>query len=177
MDLALGKSSGGAMRPCGDKLIASKLAEDSLLAMDRAHALFTIVTAVSVQLYSLLDSSGRLQESSRKYALLQATYLPKRKTVMTHHFNPFCFGHCTSAGAEMQGVFQVRRIIFYHAINKEYTRGQVRLAAGLARWIKIQIRDSAARRRCGPSCRKRQSHISQWSEPPLPAIRRSRSGH
>ena len=40
VDLPLGKSSGGATRPCRDKLFASKLAEDSLLAMDRAHALF-----------------------------------------------------------------------------------------------------------------------------------------
>lgn len=124
VDLPLGKSSGGATRPCRDKLFASKLAEDSLLAMDRAHALFTVVTAISVQLYSLLDSSGRLQESSRKHALLQATYLPRRKSVIPHHFNPFCFGYCTSAGSEMQGVFQVRRINFYHAINKEYARGQ-----------------------------------------------------
>ena len=124
VDFALGQPSGGATRPCGDKLIASNLAEDSLLAMDRAHALFTVVTAISVQLYSLLDSSGRLQELSRKHALLQATYLPRRKSVIPHHFNPFCFGYCTSAGAEMQGVFQVRRINFYHAINKEYTRGR-----------------------------------------------------
>ena len=124
VDLPLGKSSGGATRPCRDKLFASKLAEDSLLAMDRAHALFTVVTAISVQLYSLLDSSGRLQESSRKHALLQATYLPRRKSVIPHHFTPFCFGYCTSAGSEMQGVFQVRRINFYHAINKEYARGQ-----------------------------------------------------
>ena len=106
VDFALGKSSGGATRPCGNKLFASKLAEDSLLAMDRAHALFAVVTAISVQLYSLLDSSGRLQESSRKHALLQATYLPRRKSVMPHHFNPFWFGYCTSAGAEMQGLFK-----------------------------------------------------------------------
>ena len=86
MDLALGKSSGGATRPCGNKLFASKLAEDSLLTMDCAHALFTVVTAVSVQLYSLLDSSGHLQESSRKHALLQAAYLPRRKMVIAHHF-------------------------------------------------------------------------------------------
>lgn len=91
MDFALGQPSGGATRPCGDKLFASKLAEDSLLTMDRAHTLFTIVTAVSVQLYSLLDSSGRLQESSRKHALLQAAYVPRRKTVITHYFNPLCF--------------------------------------------------------------------------------------
>ena len=124
VDLALGKSSCGTSCPCGDKLIASKLAEDSLLTMDCAHALFTMVTAVSVQLYSLPDSSGRLQESSRKHALLQAAYLPRRKSVIPHYFNPFCFGYCTSAGAEMQGIFQVRRIIFYHAINKEYARGR-----------------------------------------------------
>lgn len=107
MDFALGQPSGGATRPCGDKLIASKLAEDSLLAMDCAHTLFTIVTAASVQLYSLLDSSGRLQESSRKHALLQAAYLPRRKSVIPHHFNPFRFGYCTSAGAVKQ-VFSVR---------------------------------------------------------------------
>ena len=61
-------------------------AEDRFLAMDRTHALFAIVTAVSVQLCSLLDSSGHLQESSRKHALLQAAYLPRRKMVIAHHF-------------------------------------------------------------------------------------------
>ena len=90
-----------------------------LLAMDRTHALFTIVTAVSVQLYSLLDSSGRLQESSRKHALLQATYLPRRKSVIPHHFNPFCFGYCTSAGGVKQ-VFSVRRAYqFFTRLFKE----------------------------------------------------------
>ena len=120
VDLPLGKSSGGATRPCRDKLFASKLAEDSLLAMDRAHALFTVVTAISVQLYSLLDSSGRLQESSRKHALLQATYLPRRKTVITHHFNPFCcLGYCTSAGGVKQ-VFSARRAYqFFTRLFKE----------------------------------------------------------
>lgn len=119
VNLALGKSSGGATRPRGDKLFASKLAEDSLLTMDCAHALFTVVTAISVQLYSLLDSSGRLQESSRKHALLQATYLPRRKSVIPHHFNPFCFGYCTSAGAEMQGVFPSQA---YHFLPRDKQR-------------------------------------------------------
>ena len=103
MDLPLGQPSGGTVLPREDIRFPSKLAEDSLLTMDRAHALFAVVTAISVQLYSLLDSSGRLQESSRKHALLQATYLPRRKTVITHHFNPFCFGYCTS----VEGVKQV----------------------------------------------------------------------
>ena len=62
-----------------------KLKEDRFLAMDRAHTLLTVVTAVSIHLCSLLDSSGRLQESSRKHALLQAAYLPRRKTAITHH--------------------------------------------------------------------------------------------
>ena len=120
MDFALGKSSGGATRPCGNKLFASKLAEDSLLTMDCAHALFTVVTAVSVQLYSLLDSSGRLQESSRKHALLQAAYLPRRRTVIAHHFNPFCcLGYCTSVEGIKQ-VFSVRRAYqFFTHLFKE----------------------------------------------------------
>ena len=86
MDLPLGQPSGGTVRPRGDELFAPKLAEDRFLAMNRTHALFVIVTAVSVQLCSLLDSSGRLQESSRKHALLQAAYLPRRKMVIAHHF-------------------------------------------------------------------------------------------
>ena len=104
MDLPLGQPSGGAVFPRKDILFSSKLAEDRFLAMDRTHALLTIVTAVSVQFYTLLDSSGRLQESSRKHALLQAAYLPGRKTVITHYFDPFwCLGYCTS----VEGVKQV----------------------------------------------------------------------
>ena len=86
MDLPLGQPSGGTVRPRGDELFAPKLAEDRFLAMNRAYTLLTIVTAVSVQLCSLLDSSGHLQESSRKHALLQAAYLPRRKMVIAHHF-------------------------------------------------------------------------------------------
>ena len=86
MNLPLGQPSGGAVFPRKDILFSSKLAEDRFLAMDGTHALLTIVTAVSVQLCSLLDSSGRLQESSRKHALLQAAYLPRRKMVIAHHF-------------------------------------------------------------------------------------------
>lgn len=108
MDLPLGQPSGGTVFPRKDVLFSSKLAEDRFLAVDRTHALFAIVTAVSVQLCSLLDSSGRLQESSRKHALLQAAYLPRRKTVIAHHFNPFCcLGYCTSAGGVKQ-VFSQR---------------------------------------------------------------------
>lgn len=40
---------------------------------------------------SLLDCSGRLQESSRKHALLQAAYLPRRKNTVAHSFSPFSF--------------------------------------------------------------------------------------
>ena len=72
--------------PMRRQTLRPQLAEDRFLAMDRTHALFAIVTAVSVQLCSLLDSSGHLQESSRKHALLQAAYLPRRKMVITHHF-------------------------------------------------------------------------------------------
>lgn len=96
------------MFPHKDILFSPKLAENRFLAVDRTHALFAIVTAVSVQSYSLLDSSGRLQESSRKRALVQAAYLPRRKTVITHYFNPFCcLGYCTSAGGVKQ-VFSER---------------------------------------------------------------------
>ena len=120
MDLPLGQPSGGAVFPRKDILFSSKLAEDRFLAMNRTHALFAMVTAVSVQLCSLLDSSGRLQESSRKHALLQATYLPRRKTVIAHHFNPFCcLGYCTSAWAVKQ-VFYVRRAYqFFTRLFKE----------------------------------------------------------
>ena len=81
---------------------------------------FAIVTAVSVQLCSLLDSSGRLQESSRKHALLQAAYLPRRKTVITHYFNPFCcLGYCTSVEGVKQ-VFSARRAYqFFTHLFKE----------------------------------------------------------
>ena len=108
------------MFPRKDIFLSPKLAEDLFLAMDRVHTLLTIVTAVSVQLCSLLDSSGRLQESSRKHALLQATYLPRRKTVIAHHFNPFCcLGYCTSAWAVKQ-VFYVRRAYqFFTRLFKE----------------------------------------------------------
>ena len=88
VDLSLGQPSDGAVFPGKGILFSSKLAENILLAMDRTHALFVIVTAVSVQLCSLLDRSGHLQESSRKHVLLQAAYLPRRKTVIAHHFNP-----------------------------------------------------------------------------------------
>ena len=116
MNLPLGQPSGRASCPCGDELFTSKLAENILLAVDRAHALLTIVTTVSVQLCSLLDSSGRLQESSRKHALLQAAYLPRRKMVITHHFNPFyCLGYCTSAEGVKQ-VFSDRRAYQFHML-------------------------------------------------------------
>ena len=120
VDLPFGQPSGGAACPCGDKLFAPKLAEDRFLAMDCTHALFAIVTAVSVQLCSLLDSSGRLQESSRKHALLQAAYLPRRKTVITHYFNPFCcLGYCTSVEGVKQ-VFSVQRAYqFFTHLFKE----------------------------------------------------------
>ena len=119
MDLPLGQPSGGTVFPRKDVLFSSKLAEDRFLAVDRTHALFALVTAVSVQLCSLLDSSGRLQESSRKHALLQAAYLPRRKTVIAHHFNPFCFGYCTSAEGIKQ-VFSARRAYqFFTRLNKE----------------------------------------------------------
>ena len=103
MNLPLGQPSGSAARPRRNELFASKLTENRFLVMDRTLTLLTVVTAASVQLYSLLDSSGRLQESARKHTLLQAAYLPRRKTVITHHFSPFCFGYCTSA----EGVEQV----------------------------------------------------------------------
>ena len=120
MDLSLGQPSGGAVFPRKDILFSSKLAEDRFLAMNRTHALFAIVTAVSVQLCSLLDSSGRLQESSRKHALLQAAYLPRRKTVITHYFNPFCcLGYCTSVEGVKQ-VFSARRAYqFFTHLFKE----------------------------------------------------------
>ena len=120
VDLSLGQPSGGAVFPRKDILFSSKLAEDRFLAMNRTHALFAIVTAVSVQLCSLLDSSGRLQESSRKHALLQAAYLPRRKTVITHYFNPFCcLGYCTSVKGVKQ-VFSVRRAYqFFTRLFKE----------------------------------------------------------
>lgn len=119
MDLPLGQPSGGAVFPRKDIFLSPKLAEDRFLAMNRAHTLLAIVTAVSVQLCSLLDSSGRLQESSRKHALLQAAYLPRRKTVIAHHFNPFCFGYCTSAEGIKQ-VFSARRAYqFFTRLNKE----------------------------------------------------------
>ena len=124
MDLPLGQPSGGTVRPRGDELFAPKLAEDRFLAMNRTHALLTIVTAVSVQLCSLLDSSGRLQESSRKHALLQVAYLPRRKTVITHYFNPFCcLGYCTSAGCIKQ-VFSARRAyqFFTHLFKDSHTK-------------------------------------------------------
>ena len=64
---------------------------DSRPAAPRAHAETNSSPPswrriVSVQLCSLLDSSGHLQESSRKHALLQAAYLPRRKMVIAHHF-------------------------------------------------------------------------------------------
>lgn len=72
-------------------------------------ALLTIVTAVSVQLRSLLDCSGHLQESSRKHVLLQATYLPRRKNTIAHSFGPFSFilAIVSLAEAEKQ-VFSLR---------------------------------------------------------------------
>ena len=120
VNLPLGQPSGGTVFPCKDVLFSSKLAEDRFLAMNRTHALFAMVTAVSVQLCSLLDSSGRLQESSRKHALLQAAYLPRRKTVIAHHFNPFCcLGYCTSVEGVKQ-VFSARRAYqFFTHLFKE----------------------------------------------------------
>ena len=120
VDLPFGQPSGGTVFPRKDILFSSKLAENLFLAMNRAHALFAIVTAASVQLCSLLDSSGRLQESSRKHALLQAAYLPRRKTVITHYFNPFCcLGYCTSVKGVKQ-VFSVRRAYqFFTRLFKE----------------------------------------------------------
>lgn len=107
MDFSFGKSSRGAVCPCKDVLFASDLAENLFFAMDRAFALLAIVTAVSVQLCSLLDSSGRLQESSRKCALLQAAYPARGKSVNAHYYGPPCFGYSTSGGVVMQ-VFSPR---------------------------------------------------------------------
>ena len=120
MDLSLGQPSGGTVFPRKDIFLSPKLTEDIFLAVDRAHALLTIVTVVSVQLCSLLVGSGRLQESSRKHALLQAAYLPRRKTVIAHHFNPFCcLGYCTSVEGIKQ-VFSVRRAYqFFTHLFKE----------------------------------------------------------
>ena len=50
MDLPLGQPSGGAMFPGKDILLSAKLEKNIFLAVDRSHALLTIVTAVSVQL-------------------------------------------------------------------------------------------------------------------------------
>ena len=119
VDLALCKTSWRSPRPCVDVRFTADSAKNTFLATNGAPALLAIVTAVSVQLRSLLDSSGRLQETSRNYALLQATYLPRRKTVITHHFNPFCFGYCTSVGIVKQ-VFSVRRAHqFFTHLNKD----------------------------------------------------------
>lgn len=60
MDLPLGQPPGGTVLPREDIRFSSKLAEDRFFAMDRTRTLLAIVTAVSVQLCSLLDSSGRL---------------------------------------------------------------------------------------------------------------------
>ena len=142
MDLPFGQPSGGAACPCGDKLFAPKLAEDRFLAMDRTHALFAIVTAVSVQLCSLLDSSGHLQESSRKHALLQAAYLPRRKMVIAHHFLTLS----VLAIVPLPGVlskFFLRggRISFSHAYSKNKS---LRTAAYLfsSHWMPATVRSS-----------------------------------
>ena len=54
MDLPLGQPSDGAVFPGKDIFLSSKLAKNIFLAMDRSHALFAIVTTVSVQLYHSL---------------------------------------------------------------------------------------------------------------------------
>ena len=85
MDFSFGESPRGTVCPCKDILFASDLAENLFFAMGRVFALLAIVTAVSVQLCSLLDSSGRLQESSRKCALLQAAYPARGESVKAHY--------------------------------------------------------------------------------------------
>ena len=92
MQLAFCKTARRPMRPCVDEFLTADSTEKFFLPMDGALALLTIITAAAVQLYSLLDSSGHLQESSRNHALLQETYLPREGTYIFHVISafPFC---------------------------------------------------------------------------------------
>lgn len=98
MNLAFGQSSGGTVCPSKKFLFSPKLEEDFFLAVDHALALLAIITAVSIQLGSLLGSSGRLQESPRKPTLLQAAYQPRRQTIVNHNFNSFIIRYCIAVG-------------------------------------------------------------------------------
>ena len=161
MNFSFGKSPCGATRPCKDVLFISKLAENLFLAMDRTFTLLTIVTAVSVQLCSLLDSSGCPQESSRKYALLQAAYLARGKNVNSHYFDPSYFGYCTSDGAVKQ-VFspgEPSRICI--AINKEKLSSHSRHG-----WLARQTPLYPRRRPC--RCSGGSGHRPHTSSPALP---------
>ena len=60
MDFPLGKSPWGAVCPFVNMRLATQLAEDCFLSMDRTFTLLSIVTAVSVQFCSLLDSLSHL---------------------------------------------------------------------------------------------------------------------
>ncbi len=78
------KSPGLAVRPCENILLPANAPENTDLSVNSAAALHAVISAVSVQLYCLLDSFCRLQESSRIWTLLQATWLP-RIIIMLHN--------------------------------------------------------------------------------------------
>ncbi len=63
-------------------------AKNFFFTVDGAFALLAIVTAISIQLESLPDSSGCLQESSREYVHLQETYLPRENNMSIHSAFP-----------------------------------------------------------------------------------------
>ena len=90
VDFPLGQAARGSALPPLHKALASQAEKELFLAADDAPALLSIVASFSVQFASLPDSLGSLQESSRKWALLQAACLPKDRNA-AHPFLPLRF--------------------------------------------------------------------------------------
>lgn len=83
MDFPLGETAALPPRPCINIRIPANTAEDSLLPVNGALALLAEISLISFHTLSLLDSSSRLKEWSRKN-LLQATYLTGEKVLVFH---------------------------------------------------------------------------------------------
>lgn len=77
MNFPFRKAPHGSARPRLHKFLSAKPTQKILLAVNDAPALLAVKAPISVHLPSLPDSLGSLQESSRKWALLQAACLPE----------------------------------------------------------------------------------------------------
>ena len=84
MNLSFWQPSNASASPCFEMILAAHSAQNAHFSTDSAYAPPSIITAISVQWISLLDISSSPQESSGKFALLQAAYLPRKSNFFFH---------------------------------------------------------------------------------------------